>query len=206
MVRGTVDVSSLNPVGLGDVTMARGGFDRAFPVSTDRFALVAGGSSAGLERALKGFPDTKVSTASTFEHDMGAWINQVLALVYVLLGLAVIVSLFGIVNTLALAVLERTREIGMLRAVGMTRRQVRRMIRHEGIVTALIGAALGIVVGLGLGAIVTGSLAKYGLTFAVPLGSLLAFVATAILAGRLAAVLPARRAARMSPLAALSYE
>jgi putative ABC transport system permease protein len=205
-VRGKVDVSSLNPVGLGDVTMARSGFDRAFPVSTDRFALVTGGSSAALERALEGFPDANVTTADRFQKDMGAGISQLLALVYVLLGLAVIVSLFGIVNTLALAVLERTREIGMLRAVGMTRRQVRRMIRHEGIVTALIGAALGIVVGLGLGAIVTGSLAKYGLVFALPLGLLLAFVAIAVLAGRLAAVLPARRAARMNPLTALSYE
>jgi putative ABC transport system permease protein len=205
-VRGKVNVSSLDPVGLGDVTIARAGFDRAFPGASDRFALVAGGTTTGLARTLAAFPDAKVVSAARFEKDMGAGISQLLALVYVLLGLAVIVSLFGIVNTLALAVLERTREIGMLRAVGMSRRQVRRMIRHEGIVTALIGAALGIVVGLGLGAIVTGSLAKYGLRFALPLGSLFAFVVIAILAGRLAAVLPARRAARMNPLAALSYE
>jgi putative ABC transport system permease protein len=101
---------------------------------------------------------------------------------------------------------ERTRELGMLRAVGMTRQQVRRMIRHESIVTALIGAALGIVAGIFLAALVTQALANEGFAFAVPVGSLAAFVVAAILVGVLAAILPARRASRLNILQALQYE
>jgi putative ABC transport system permease protein len=135
-----------------------------------------------------------------------AWVPSVLGIFYVLLGLAVIVSLFGIVNTLALSVLERTRELGMLRAVGMSRRQVRRMIRHESVVTALIGAVLGIAVGLFLAALATTALSDEGLRFALPLGSLIAFTIVAAVAGVLAAIGPARRAARLDVLKALQYE
>ena len=132
--------------------------------------------------------------------------DQILGIFYVLLGLAVIVSLFGIVNTLALSVLERTRELGMLRAVGMSRRQVRRMIRHESVVTALIGAVLGIAVGLFLAGLATTALSGEGLRFAVPVGSLVAFTVVAAVAGVLAAVGPARRASRLDVLKALQYE
>ena len=97
---------------------------------------------------------------------------MMLNMLYLLLGLSVIVSLFGVINTLVLSVFERTRELGMLRAIGMTRRQVRRMIRHESIVTALIGAALGIGVGMFLAAVTTKRCPKYGVVFAVPYGSL----------------------------------
>ena len=123
-----------------------------------------------------------------------------------LLALAVIVSLFGIVNTLVLSTFERTRELGMLRAIGMSRRQMRRMVRHESIVTALLGALVGIGAGLLLALAVTSAFASEGLVFAVPVGSLLAFVVVAIAAGVLAAILPARRAARLDPLTALAYE
>jgi putative ABC transport system permease protein len=116
------------------------------------------------------------------------------------------VSLFGIVNTLVLSTFERTRELGMLRAVGMSRRQVRRMVRHESIITALIGAGLGIAAGLGLAYAATSALADEGLSFAVPAGSLIALVVVATIAGVLAAILPARRAARLDPLTALAYE
>jgi putative ABC transport system permease protein len=129
-----------------------------------------------------------------------------LAIFYVLLALAVIVSLFGIVNTLVLSTFERTRELGMLRAVGMSKRQVRRMVRHESIITALIGAGLGIAAGLGLAYAATSALADEGLSFAVPAGSLVALVVVATVAGVLAAILPARRAARLDPLTALAYE
>ena len=127
-------------------------------------------------------------------------------ILYALLGLSVIVSLFGVINTLVLSVFERTRELGMLRAIGMTRRQVRRMIRHESIVTALIGAALGIAVGIFLAVLTTAALSQYGIVFAVPYGTLAVFVGVAILAGMLAAILPAKRASRLNVLEALQYE
>jgi putative ABC transport system permease protein len=108
------------------------------------------------------------------------------------------------VNTLILTVFERTRELGMLRAVGMTRRQVRNMIRHESVVTALIGAALGIPVGVGLGVLV-GHAISYP-AFTVPWGTLIVFVFAAIVAGIIAAIFPARRAGRLNVLEALQYE
>jgi ABC-type antimicrobial peptide transport system permease subunit len=118
----------------------------------------------------------------------------------------VVISVFGIVNTLVLTVFERTREIGMLRAVGMTRRQVRRMIRHESVVTSLIGGVLGIVVGIFLGLLIIRALKDEGLVYAVPVGSVAAFVAATIVIGIIAAVFPARRAARLNVLEALQYE
>jgi putative ABC transport system permease protein len=108
------------------------------------------------------------------------------------------------VNTLVLTVFERTRELGMLRAVGMTRRQVRRMIRHESVVTALIGAALGIPVGIVL-ALMVGRAIKYP-AFTIPVGTLVVFVVAAVIAGILAAIFPARRAGRLNVLQALQYE
>ena len=100
-----------------------------------------------LEAALAAYPDAKVSAATEFVDDPLGLIDKLLNLVYVLLALSVVVSLFGMVNTLILSVFERTRELGMLRAVGMTRRQTRRMVRHESVITALIGAALGLPLG-----------------------------------------------------------
>src|SRR5207247_145088 len=122
------------------------------------------------------------------------------------LGRSVIVSIFGVRNTLVLTVFERTRELGMLRAVGMTRRQVRRMIRHESIVTALIGATMGIAIGFVLAALVTTELSSQGFVFAVPYRTVDLFVVAAILVGILAAILPARRASRLNVLEALQYE
>jgi len=197
-----------NPLGLGDVTIAQADYDAAFSGERQRYAFVnaADASAPALERALAPFADVELQTAAQFSTDQSAWVDQILAIFYVLLGLAVIVSLFGIVNTLALSVLERTRELGMLRAIGMTRRQVRRMVRHESVVTALIGATLGIGVGLFLAALATTALSDEGLRFAVPVGSLVAFSVVAALAGVLAAIGPARRAARLDPLSALQYE
>ena len=115
-----------------------------------------------------------------------------------------IVSLFGIVNTLVLTVFERTRELGMLRAIGMTRRQVRRMIRYESVITALIGAVLGIVLGIVLAGLLVWRVDF--IDFAVPIGQVIVFAIAAIIVGIIAAIFPARRAARLNPLQALQYE
>jgi putative ABC transport system permease protein len=128
----------------------------------------------------------------------------VLNILYVLLALSSLVSLFGIVNTLVLTVFERTREIGMLRAIGMTRRQIRRMIRHESIITALIGAAIGIVLGVVLAALLIARVDFIDFTF--PTAQVIIFVVAAIVVGVVAAVFPARRAAKLDPLQAISYE
>ena len=131
---------------------------------------------------------------------------MILTLLYVLLALSVVVSLFGMVNTLVLAVHERTRELGMLRAVGMTRRQARRMVRGESVVTALIGAALGLPLGIAMAALVTHSLSDIGVQLVVPVGTLVIFAVAAVVAGVVAAMAPARRASRLDVLRALQYE
>ena len=194
----------------GDVTISTTRFDAEYqnPQNVFAFIDVAGGvtaaNTAKLTNALKQFPDAKVATASQFKKNQEQGINTLLNLLYVLLSLSIIISLFGIVNTLVLTVFERTRELGMLRAVGMTRRQVRRMIRHESIVTALIGAALGIPVGIVL-ALMVGKAIKYS-AFSIPVGTLLSFVVAAIVAGIIAAIFPARRAGKLNVLDALQYE
>jgi putative ABC transport system permease protein len=196
----------------GDVTISTGTFDSVYPQPTNlmTFINVRGGVSqantAQLEQAVSSFPDVKVVTAAQFKEDATRPLGNLLNMLYALLGLSVIVSVFGIVNTLVLTVFERTRELGMLRAVGMTRRQVRRMIRHESIVTSLIGATLGIVVGVFLALLVTRALEDEGIVFAVPYSSLVTFVLAAIVVGFVAAILPARRAARLNILRALQYE
>jgi putative ABC transport system permease protein len=131
---------------------------------------------------------------------------QLLALVYALLSLAVIVSIFGIVNTLVLTVHERTRELGLLRAVGMSRRQVRRIVRYESVITALIGAVLGAVLGIFFAVVVSRPIANEGFVLKIPVGAILAFLVLSALAGVLAAIPPARRASRLDVLEALAYE
>ena len=209
-VAGISDPPAFDPLSSGDVTIARSYYDRAFVTKEDRYTFIDATASAAtkkrLEAAIKPFPDAKIQTAQEFRDEAAAFIDDLLSIFNVLLGLAVIVSLFGIVNTLVLSVFERTRELGMLRAVGMKRRQVRRMIRHESVITALIGATLGIVVGLFLAALATAALGEYDVEFAVPFGTLIAFTVIAAIAGVLAAILPARRAAGLDPLTALQYE
>jgi ABC-type antimicrobial peptide transport system permease subunit len=181
-------------------------FDRSFPRPGDLYSFVTAASPAALETALADFPDAKLQTQDEFVEARSAWLGQVMNLFYVLLALSVIVSLFGMVNTLVLAVFERTRELGMLRAIGMTRRQTRRMIRQEGVITALIGAALGMPLGIGLAALVTQSISQYGVSFSLPVVTLVVFAFVAVIAGILAAVAPARRASRLNVLNALQYE
>ena len=197
---------------LGNVSIPQTTFDRLFDRPRNQFtwANVVGDpteqTKRRLEAAVAGFPDAKVLTRNEWIDDQEADLNQFLNLLYVLLALSVVVSLFGMVNTLVLSVFERTRELGMLRAVGMTRRQVRRMIRHESVITALIGAALGLPLGIFLAVLVTQALSQFDLQFSVPVVSLLVFVVVAIVAGVMAAILPARRAAKLNVLQALQYE
>jgi putative ABC transport system permease protein len=197
---------------LSAVVVTRATFDASLPRPRDAYAFVnvAGGVSDRATAALGAAYDrdqvAKVETRDGFAKSKSAWLLQMLNVIYVLLALSVIVSLFGIVNTLALAVFERTREIGMLRAVGMTRRQSRRMIRHEAMMTSLLGAALGLPVGILLAALADNGLGSYGLKLSVPVGSLAMFVVLSLVVGVLAAVLPARRAGKLNVLAALQYE
>ena len=196
----------LDVIGLGPITISQAAFAGAFETERNYLTFVQAAPGTDLKAALASYPDAKAQSKAEYVKAITADINTILAIFYVLLALAVIVSLFGIVNTLVLSTFERTRELGMLRAVGMTRRQVRRMVRHESVITALIGAGLGIGVGLGLAALVATVWGKYGLTFALPAGSLAVLVVVAIIAGVLAAILPARRASRLDPLTALAYE
>ena len=163
-------------------------------------------SSASLDGALARYPDAKLDTKAAWIANDQKDLDTTLMLLYVLLALSVIVSLFGMVNTMILSVFERTHELGMLRAIGMSRRQARRMIRQESVITALIGAALGLPLGVFLAAIVTRGLSDQGVGFHLPLGPLVAFTVVAALAGVVAAIPPARRASRLDVLHALQYE
>jgi putative ABC transport system permease protein len=198
-------VEKIDPI-LGRVLVDQQTFDGAFPRPNNQYVFVDGGSVKQLQQAVKGFSNVEASSRTDWVDERVNGINTLLNLLYVLLALSVVVSLFGMVNTLVLSVFERTREIGMLRAVGMSRRQVRRMVRHESVITALIGAALGLPLGIALAAMISGALAGEGLTFALPVGSLIAFTIVAFVAGVLAAIAPARRASRLDVLKALQYE
>ena len=194
----------------GHITFSSSTFDKNFdaPQNLYSFVQMRGGvdpaNQQALDQALADFPNAKVQTRSQFVDNQISGLSSVLNILYVLLALSVIVSLFGIVNTLVLTVFERTRELGMLRAIGMTRRQVRRMIRHESVITALIGGVLGIILGVVLGALLIARVDF--IDFYLPTLQLVIFAALAIVVGILAAIFPARRAARLNPLEALQYE
>lgn len=158
-----------------------------------------------VETAAKSYPTAKVFDQSGFVADTASQIDVVLSIVTVLLPLSVLIAVLGIVNTLALAVLERTRELGLLRAVGLGRRQTRRMVRVEAIIVAVFGALLGIAVGSVLGVALQRALADQGISvLRFPVSRLVLFLIAAALAGVLAALLPARRAARLDVLQAIS--
>jgi putative ABC transport system permease protein len=197
---------------LGAASITTDAFDEMIDRPRNQYTFVnfPGGTSeasrAELEQATAGFPDAKVRTRQEWIDKEDREFDQFLTMLYVLLALSVIISLFGMVNTLVLSVFERTRELGMLRAVGMTRRQARRMIRHESVITALIGAALGLPLGIFLAILVTRALGEFDVRFEVPTGQLVFLVVLAVIVGLLAAITPARRAAKLNPLEALHYE
>jgi putative ABC transport system permease protein len=194
----------------GRVTISQATWDKYNPEPRNlyTFVRVRGGENEAnlkrLEASLAGFPNAKVQTRQQFVDNQISGLNSVLNILYVLLALSVIVSLFGIVNTLVLTVFERTREIGMLRAIGMTRRQVRRMIRAESVITALIGGVLGIALGIVLGGLLVARIDF--IEFSLPVKSLVVFAFMTVVVGILAAIFPARRAAHLNVLEALQYE
>jgi putative ABC transport system permease protein len=210
VVRGIYKPPPFFPL-LGSASVSQAAFDSLYERPRNSFVFVntandSPATTAGLEQAVADFPDAKVQTREAWIDFQDSEFNQFLLLLYVLLALAVIVSVFGMINTLVLTVFERTRELGMLRAVGMTRRQVRRMVRHESVITALIGAALGLPLGVFLAALVTRALSQFEVEFSIPGTQLAIFALVAVIVGIVAAIVPARRAAKLNVLRALQYE
>jgi putative ABC transport system permease protein len=160
---------------------------------------------ADLDEVTAAYPSAQLDDAASFTESQAATIDQLLAIVTMLLALAVIIALLGIVNTLALSVFERSRELGLLRAVGTTRRQVRAIVRWESVIVAVLGALLGAGLGLAFGAALTRGLAGEGLSVLdVPGGRLGLYILAAAVAGVLAAIGPARRAAKVDVLQAVA--
>jgi putative ABC transport system permease protein len=197
---------------LGNVSISQTLFDSIIDRPRNSFVFVnvpgepTAATTASLKAAVKDFPDSKVQTRVAWIDQQDEEFNSFLNFLYIMLALSVIISLVGMVITLLLSVHERTRELGMLRAVGMTRRQVRRMIRHESVITSLIGAALGLPLGIFLAILMTKALSQFEVQIAIPYVQLIVFAVVAIVVGILAAILPARRAARLNVLNALQYE
>jgi len=199
---------------LGGYVVSLGTYERDFIMQLDQDVLVTvapGGSGAGVKQAVQRvagqFPGVRIQDQAQFRQTTEKQVDQLLGLIVALLGLAVVIALFGIVNTLALSVFERTREIGLLRAVGMARRQVRAMIRWESVITAVFGAVLGVAVGVFFGWAMVQALHDSGVTvLSIPGRQLVLFIVVAAFGGMLAAALPARRAARLNVLEAISTE
>ena len=227
-----VHVGSVVPVRFaqtGSTTMTVGGIYKSNPllgdyVTGDRFFLShfdnplpiavllssapgAHGVFDAVNNALNPYANVGVKTRAQFEASQQATVNQLLGLIYVLLALAILIALIGIVNTLMLSVFERTHEIGLLRAVGMKRRQVRAMIRSEAVIVGLLGGVLGIVRGTVVGVALAYALRNNGVTtVSVPVADLIGFVILSALLGLGAATWPARRAANLDVLAAIATE
>lgn len=199
---------------VGDVVLTQAVIARDFDQTQDTadFVLIAPGADASrVQQRLatlleQRFPTAEVVNQAELKDLYEGQVNQLLALIYALLLLAVLISLFGIANTLALSIHERTRELGMLRAIGMSRRQVRTMIRYEAVITALIGAILGMALGIVFAVLIAQPLKDEGFTLSFPVVSLVMLMVLAALAGVLAAIPPARRASRLNVLDSLHYE
>jgi putative ABC transport system permease protein len=194
------------------LTVSKDTLTEQFGASKDAFVLV-GYDTSRPDKAIKAdidklldnqFPEAEAKTNAEFIDQQEGQVDQLLALIYALLAMAIIVSLFGIVNTLVLSISERVRELGLLRAIGMSRRQVRTVIRIEAIITAQIGAVIGLALGIVLSILVTRAIDDFALSIPIPSLILLFFMSS--LAGIFAAILPARRASRLNVLESLAYE
>ena len=196
-----------------DYLISLNGWEQRFPQTLDNFVVILKPpdvSTAQAQRVVdnvaKQLGGIKAQNKAQFKDSQVAQFNQILGLMYVLLLFAVIIALIGIVNTLALSIYERTREIGLLRAVGMTRVQLRRMIRGEAVIVAVFGSLLGLVIGVGFGAAIVQAIRDQGIGLSLPVVQLALFVVLAGFAGLLAGWLPARRAADLDVLGAINTE
>jgi putative ABC transport system permease protein len=209
-IGGTYDENRL----VGNYVVSLGTYEKYFPEQLDSFVMVRLQPGAdpqvvqrGIEDATRSFGNIEVQDQTAFRDKQAGFINQLVGLITALLAMAILIALFGIVNTLGLSIFERTRELGLLRAVGMSRRQVRSMIRWESVIIAILGAVLGIAIGVAFGWSLQQALASQGVTeLRIPGGQLVLYLVLAGLAGVMAAILPARRAARLNVLRAISYE
>lgn len=198
----------------GNYVISLDAYERYIPEQLDSFAMVKlepGAAPASVQRAIQAatgqFGNIEVQDQTAFRDKYAGQVNSLLGLVTALLAMAILIALFGIVNTLGLSIFERTRELGLLRAVGMSRRQVKRMIRWESVIIAILGALLGIVIGVFFGWALQQALADQGVTeLRIPGGQLVQYLVFAGVAGVFAAIWPARRAARLNVLEAISYE
>jgi putative ABC transport system permease protein len=175
--------------------------------ATTAEGVTPGAARAAIERVIEPYPELRVLDAQEYQDANEEQLDQLLFIINLFLGMTIIIAFIGIVNTLALSVFERTRELGLLRAVGMTNRQVRRMIRLEAVVVAVFGAVLGVVVGVVFGSAVTIALPDdfaSGITY--PVVSLLVLLLLAALLGVIAAIWPAIRASRLDLLRAIGFE
>ncbi|MGZ7035934.1 MAG: ABC transporter permease, partial [Ilumatobacteraceae bacterium] len=197
---------------LGSYLISMPAFDANVTPHVDNVVLVTSapgvsvdGVRTAIHSVLKDFPNATLHTKQEFKGSIANQIDQILNLVYVLLAMALVIALFGIANTLALSVFERTREFGLLRAVGMSRSQVRSTVRWESVLIALLGTTLGTVIGLGFGWALIRAAHDQGINqMTIPVGQLALIVTFAAVAAVFAAALPARRAARLNVLEAIS--
>ena len=166
----------------------------------------AGAVEPAIKAAVRPFPAAKVRTLPEYNRWLTSQLDRIVYLLYALLAMSVVISMFGIANSLFLSIHERTRELGMLRAVGATSSQVRRMVRYESVITSLIGGILGTVVGVAFAWLTTFAIKDLGVGFTLPAGQLVVFVLLATVVGVVGAIAPARRAARLDILDAIHSE
>jgi putative ABC transport system permease protein len=203
-----------NSVVGGNFVVSLDTFDRYFSPPLDAFVMATldpdaepATVQAAITQATARYGNIQVQDQTAFRETQEGFVDQLLGLVTVLLAMAIFIALFGIVNTLGLSIFERKRELGLLRAIGMGRRQVSRMIRWEAVIIAVMGALLGIAVGVFFGFALQRALAPQGVTeLAIPTGQLIVYVVFAALAGVVAAIWPAFRASRLNILESISYE